>query len=110
MSSQCRHGKLARQCEVCQLENDVEHLTNEVCELEATIRDLKLDNPRYHPQLHLLAVERTGIWRYIFGRWVYSDEPFRRDIQRRCAASGMDRKLVLQDLQLYDPEDNENSS
>jgi hypothetical protein len=39
-----------------------------------------------HPTLHLLAVERIGWRRWIFGRWVYNDEPFRRDIQRRIAA------------------------
>jgi hypothetical protein len=38
-----------------------------------------------HPVLHLLALERTGWRRWIFGRWVYSSEPFRRDIQRQLA-------------------------
>lgn len=45
-------------------------------------------DPCYHPNLHLLAIERTGWRRWIFGRWVYSSEPFRRDIQRRAAACG----------------------
>lgn len=40
----------------------------------------------HHPQLHLLAIERTGWRRWIFGRWAYSSEPFRRDIQRKCAS------------------------
>jgi len=39
--------------------------------------------PNYHPCLHLLAGERVGWRKWIFGRWVYSSEPFRRDIQRR---------------------------
>jgi hypothetical protein len=39
-----------------------------------------------HPCLHLLGLERTGWQRYIFGRWVYNSEPFRRDIQRSLAA------------------------
>ncbi len=41
------------------------------------------DNGNYHPSLYLLAIERTGWRRWILGRWVYSSEPFRRDIQRR---------------------------
>jgi hypothetical protein len=47
------------------------------------------DSPSYHPALHLLALERTGWRRWVFGRWVYKSEPFRRDIQRRCARSGL---------------------
>lgn len=42
-------------------------------------------DPNQHPSLHLLAIERTGWRRWIFGRWVYPSEPFRRDIQRRMA-------------------------
>jgi hypothetical protein len=45
---------------------------------------LKFD-VNHHENLHLLAVERTGWRRWIFGRWVYKSEPFRRDIQRKCA-------------------------
>lgn len=33
-------------------------------------------------QMHLLAYERTGWRRYIFGRFPYSCEPFRNDIAR----------------------------
>ena len=52
-----------------------------VCEYyDKTSKDVN-----YHPALWLLAIERTGWRRWIFGRWVYSSEPFRRDIQRRCA-------------------------
>jgi hypothetical protein len=47
--------------------------------------DLRVINPCSHPNLYLLALERTGWRRYVFGRWVYSSEPFRRDIQRKCA-------------------------
>ena len=43
------------------------------------------NDPSYHPNLHLLALERTGWRRWLFGRWVYSSEPFRLDIQIRCA-------------------------
>lgn len=46
-------------------------------------------NPNYHPNLYLLAIERAGWRRWVFGRWVYSSEPFRNDIARRCAAVGM---------------------
>jgi hypothetical protein len=42
-----------------------------------------------HHNLHLLALERKGWRRWIFGRWVYSSEPFRRDIQRQCAGMQM---------------------
>ena len=38
-----------------------------------------------HPTIHLLAEERTGWRRYVFGRWAHRSEPFRRDIQRRLA-------------------------
>jgi hypothetical protein len=48
-----------------------------------------MSDPNYHPNLHLLALERTGWRRWIFGRWVYSCEAFRRDIQRACARSDM---------------------
>ena len=51
-------------------------------------RMMKVEIDR-HPSLHLLAKERTGWRRWLFGRWVYSDEPFRRDIQRRIAKSGV---------------------
>lgn len=43
-----------------------------------------LESENYHPKLYLLAIERTGWRRWVFGRWVYASEPFRRDIQRRC--------------------------
>jgi len=33
-------------------------------------------------KLHLLTLERTGWRRRIFGRWLYSSEPFRNDIAR----------------------------
>jgi hypothetical protein len=49
---------------------------------------MKCDH-NYHPQLHLLAIERTGWRRWVFGRWVYSSEPFRRDIQRKLRGFGM---------------------
>ena len=39
----------------------------------------------HHGKLYLLALERTGWRRWVFGRWVHACEPFRRDIQRRCA-------------------------
>lgn len=44
------------------------------------------DDPNYHPTLYLLALERRGWRRWIFGRWVYSSEPFRNDIARRVLA------------------------
>lgn len=43
----------------------------------------------HHPNLHVLAVERKGWRRWVFGRWVYSAEPIRRDIQRQCAGLQM---------------------
>jgi len=49
-------------------------------------------SPRYYvaminavPDLYLLALERTGWRRYVYGRWVYNSEPFRRDLQRAFA-------------------------
>jgi hypothetical protein len=62
------------------------------------------DDPNYHCNLHLLALERTGWRRWVFGRWVYSCEPFRRDIQRACA------KVDMQTMkhpweQLWHPDD-----
>lgn len=51
------------------------------------------DNEMHYPNLHLLAVERTGWRRWLFGRWVYASEPFRRDIQRRCKQSNL--KMML---------------
>lgn len=51
-------------------------------------------DPNHHPSLHLLAIERTGWRRWIFGRWVYSSEPFRRDIQRRCVGHDFDGQLA----------------
>lgn len=50
-------------------------------------------DPNYHPVLHLLALERTGWLRWVFGRWVYPSEPFRRDIQRRCATANLQRLM-----------------
>jgi len=47
------------------------------------------NDERIHPTVQLLALERTGWRRYVFGRWVYSSEPFRRNIQRFCKAAGM---------------------
>lgn len=47
------------------------------------------NDPRFHPNLCQLAIERTGWRRYIFGRWVHSSEPFRRDIQRRCGKANI---------------------
>jgi len=41
-------------------------------------------DPCYHPKLYLLAIERTGWRRWVFGRWVYSSEGFRNDIARRA--------------------------
>lgn len=43
------------------------------------------DLSKIHPSVHLLALERTGWRRWVFGRWVYNSEPFRRDIQRHLA-------------------------
>ena len=51
-------------------------------------------SPSCHPNLHLLAIERTGWRRWVFGRWVYSSEPFRRDIQRKCARVQMQTLLA----------------
>ena len=50
------------------------------------------DDPCCHPNLHLLAIERTGWRRWLFGRWVYSCEPFRKDIQRRNKETKMPLK------------------
>lgn len=61
-------------------------------------------DPSYHPNLHLLALERTGWRRWIFGRWVYSSEPFRRDIQRRCAKAEL-QTIHKEWERLYDPSD-----
>lgn len=62
------------------------------------------NSENYHPNLHLLAVERTGWRKWLFGRWVYNSEPFRRDIQRRCAANGV-TMLLNEGEQLYPNED-----
>lgn len=60
------------------------------------------EQPEYHPNLYLLAVERTGWRRWLLGRWVYRSEPFRRDIQRRCARCGL--KIMLRPWErLWDP-------
>lgn len=48
-----------------------------------------MSDHNHHPQLHLLAIERKGWRRWVFGRWVYSSEPFRRDIQRKLRGFGM---------------------
>lgn len=64
----------------------------------------KCSTPSIHPELHLLAVERTGWRRYIFGRWVYSAEPFRRDIQRRCRVVKLEMLLKPWE-RVYDPDD-----
>ena len=42
------------------------------------------NDPNYHPKLYLLGIENTGWRRWVFGRWAYSSEPFRADIQRRA--------------------------
>ncbi len=62
------------------------------------------DDPRYHSCLHFLAVERTGWRRYVFGRWVYSSEGFRRDIQRKIAREGWELTLKPWE-RLHDPDD-----
>lgn len=56
---------------------------------EAAAFECQYEETSYHPKLHLLAKERTGWRRWVFGRWVYKSEPFRRDIQRRCARAGL---------------------
>ena len=58
----------------------------------------------YHPNLHLLAVERTGWRRWIFGRWVFNSEPFRRDIQRQCAKANV-QMLLKPWERICDPSD-----
>lgn len=63
-----------------------------------------MSDPNRHENLHLLAVERTGWRRWIFGRWAYSSEPFRRDIQRKCAACDMEIPLHRGE-RLYPPSD-----
>lgn len=62
-----------------------------------------MDNDiNYHPQLHLLAIERTGWRRWIFGRWSYRSEPFRRDIQRK----NKDTMVLLKPWErICDPDD-----
>ena len=59
-------------------------------------------SPTYHPQLYLLAIERKGWRRWLLGRWAYSSEPFRRDIQRRCAGVGL--KVLLAEDETLGPE------
>lgn len=54
----------------------------------------------HHPNLPLLAVERKGWRRLIFGRWVYSSEPFRRDIQRKLR----DFDMLLRSHETLGPE------
>jgi hypothetical protein len=58
-------------------------VSTEVAALRSEIKQLRQEAATYHPNMHLLAVERTGWSRYFLGRWVYRSEPFRRDIQRR---------------------------
>ena len=73
------------------LERRIEELELKIKELERrnTERFLSDVNTMIvepdHPTIHLLAEERTGWRRYVFGRWVHRSEPFRRDIQRRLA-------------------------
>ena len=57
------------------------------------------------PQIELLAVERTGWRRWVFGRWVYSAEPFRRDIQRWAARA--DLQMMLEPHETLGPEHEE---
>ena len=61
------------------------------------------DDPHYHPNLHLLALERRGWRRWIFGRWVYSSEPFRNDIARKCLAA--DLKMIRKPHERFIGED-----
>lgn len=61
--------------------------------------------PVVHEQLPLLAIERTGWRRWLFGRWVYRSEPFRRDIQRKCASAGT--RLTLNPWERLWAEDDE---
>lgn len=58
-----------------------------------------------HPNLHLLALERTGWRRYLFGRWAYASEPFRRDIQRQLATMKFEGLCEI-GQQYYPPSDN----
>ena len=62
-------------------------------------------NPQFdcHENLHLLALERTGWRRWVFGRWVYRSEPFRRDIQRRCAKNNAHKGLLRRPWERYYP-------
>ena len=69
-----------------------EHFTPK--EMQCSACDIRVINPCNHPNLYLLALERTGWRRYVFGRWVYSSEPFRRDIQRKCARVQMQTLLA----------------
>jgi hypothetical protein len=54
------------------------------------------------PHFELLAVERKGWRRWAFGRWVYSAEPFRRDVQRWAAK--IDLKMMLEPHETLGPE------
>lgn len=54
------------------------------------------------PSFELLAVERKGWRRWVFGRWVYSAEPFRRDVQRWAAK--VDLKMMLAPHETLGPE------
>lgn len=68
---------------------------------------MNYDDMRVHiymdANLHLLTLERRGWRRWIFGRWLYSSEPFRNDIARRLNASGMDFP-VPKDAERLDPD------
>lgn len=48
-----------------------------------------MDTFNKHENLPLLAIERTGWRRWVFGRWVYKSEPFRRDLQRKYSVGGL---------------------
>lgn len=46
--------------------------------------EISQEHECFHENLYLLALERTGWRRWLYGRWVYSCEPFRNDIARKC--------------------------
>jgi hypothetical protein len=54
--------------------------------------------------IYLLALERTGWRRWVFGRWVYSSEPFRRDIQRELSGGRL-KIMRPKNTQYFPPQD-----
>ena len=60
-----------------------------------------------HPNLHLLALERTGWRRWIFGRWAYSSEPFRHDIQNQLKGRVHFKIMCPKHMRYYPPQEKE---